>query len=48
MNPSGTASLAYILMFSTSWFLGSALFTFFWKKRFKNGPMELLMRRLAG
>jgi uncharacterized protein len=48
MNPNGTASPAYILMFSAAWFLGATLFSFFWKKRFKNGPMELLMRRLAG
>ena len=48
MNPNGTSSAAYILSFSAAWFLGSTLFSFFWKKRFKNGPMELLMRQLAG
>jgi len=48
MNPNGTASAAYILGFSGAWFLGSTVFSFFWKKRFKNGPMERLMRSLTG
>lgn len=45
MNPNGTASPAMILGFSVAWFLGSMAFSYFWKKRFKNGPMEMLIRR---
>ena len=48
MNPNGTASAGYILGFSAVWFLGATVFSFLWKKRFKNGPMEGLMRRLTG
>jgi len=48
MNPNGTASPAMILAFSAAWFAGSAAFSFLWKKRFKNGPLEMLMRWVTG
>jgi uncharacterized protein len=48
LNPNGVASPGYILTFSFLWFLGSMAFSHFWKKRFKNGPLEMLMRRLTG
>jgi uncharacterized membrane protein YeiB len=49
LNPNGgKATAAYILSFSVAWFLGASVFSFFWKKRFNEGPMELLMRRLSG
>jgi uncharacterized protein len=48
MNPNGTASPTYILMFSAAWFLGSMVFSYLWKKRFEKGPVEMLMRRLTG
>jgi uncharacterized membrane protein YeiB len=44
----GAASPLAVLAFSAAWFAGSVLFSFFWKKRFKNGPLEMLMRWAAG
>jgi len=48
MNPNGTTSPLNILCFSAAWFLGSAAISHFWNKRFKKGPLEMGMRRLAG
>jgi uncharacterized protein len=35
----------FILSFVVFWFALSVVFSHFWKKRFKNGPFETLMRR---
>jgi uncharacterized protein len=37
-----------ILGFSAAWFFCAIIASFLWKKRFKNGPMELLMRKITG
>jgi uncharacterized membrane protein YeiB len=38
----------YILIFAVSFFIASILFSGFWSKRFKNGPLETLMRKISG
>lgn len=37
-----------IFLYALSWFALSVVFSHFWKKRFKNGPFEALMRKVAG
>lgn len=48
LTTEGTTSPLHILAFSASWFLGSAVFSYLWSKKFKNGPMEWAMRRICG
>ena len=38
----------YILMFSLCYFIVSVLFSVLWTKKFKKGPLELLMRKISG
>lgn len=38
----------YILIFAISFFIAIVLFSVFWSKRFKNGPLETLMRKISG
>ncbi len=38
----------YILFFAIAFFIVSILFSILWSKRFKNGPLELLMRKISG
>jgi uncharacterized protein len=41
-------SPTYILTYAISFFLLSVVFSHFWRKRFKNGPLEMLMRKISG
>ena len=36
-----------VLLYSVLYFLGSVLFSELWRRRFRNGPLELLMRKLS-
>lgn len=38
----------FILLFSTVYFVVSVLFSKAWKIKFKHGPLETLMRKIAG
>jgi uncharacterized protein len=38
----------YILVFALAWFVLSLVFSWWWQKRYKNGPFESLMRKIAG
>ena len=38
----------YILAFAISYFLISYIFSIYWKRKFANGPLELLMRKVSG
>lgn len=50
LDESGTGRLGplFILLFSAAYFVLSAYFSKLWNRKFRNGPFELLMRRLAG
>jgi len=41
-------SAAFILGYSLLFYIFSVFFSIFWRKRFENGPLELLMRRISG
>jgi uncharacterized protein len=47
-SETAAASPLSILIFAVSYFVLSCLFSAFWKKRFKNGPFETLMRKISG
>lgn len=38
----------YILLYSILFFIISVLFSLLWSKKFKNGPLETLMRKVSG
>jgi uncharacterized protein len=38
----------FILLYAAAFFAGSMLFSYVWLKKFKKGPLEMLMRKLAG
>jgi uncharacterized membrane protein YeiB len=38
----------YILGYAVLYYLLSILFSIVWSKRFKNGPLETLMRKISG
>jgi uncharacterized protein len=38
----------YIFFYAVLFFIISILFSFFWNCKFKNGPMEMLMRKITG
>jgi uncharacterized protein len=38
----------YLLLYSIAYFTVSVLFSLWWKGKFKNGPFELLMRKISG
>lgn len=51
INPTdlqGNVSPIFILLFSIVYFLASVLWSWLWFKKFKNGPLEMLMRKLSG
>ncbi len=37
----------FILTYSVLFFALSVLFSYLWKKKFKNGPLEMLMRKIS-
>ena len=41
-------SAAYILGYSLLFYIFSVFFSIFWRKKFDNGPLELLMRKISG
>jgi uncharacterized membrane protein YeiB len=43
-----TASPMWVLVFSIVYFSSSVLLSVVWKSRFKNGPFEMLMRKISG
>jgi len=40
-------TLAFSLMFTTLFFVGSILFSVLWSRKFKRGPIEWIMRKIA-
>lgn len=38
----------YILIYSVLFYIFSIFFSIFWSKKFKNGPLETLMRKISG
>ncbi len=40
-------ALGFALLYSTAFYGAGMLFTWFWRKRYKRGPFEALMRRLT-
>lgn len=40
-------TLGFSLIFSNLFFVGSILFSIIWRKKFKRGPIELIMRKLV-
>ncbi|AYQ31950.1 DUF418 domain-containing protein [Runella sp. SP2] len=42
-----TASI-YIFLYSILFYIISIIFSIFWSRKFKNGPLETLMRKIAG
>ena len=38
----------FLLLFSIAWFVLSYQFSKMWAKRYKNGPLEMLMRKISG
>jgi uncharacterized membrane protein YeiB len=38
----------YILLYAISFFVLSIIFSWFWSKKFKNGPLETVMRKISG
>jgi uncharacterized protein len=41
-------SSLFILLYSLAYFLGSVGFSVWWRSKFRNGPFELLMRKISG
>jgi uncharacterized protein len=41
-------SPVYILAYSVIFYIFSVLFSIFWSKKFRNGPLETLMRKVSG
>ena len=41
-------SPAYILTYSVAFYIVSVIFSDLWRSRFKNGPVEALMRKISG
>ncbi len=38
----------YILLYAITFFILSVTFSWFWGKKFKNGPLETIMRKISG
>jgi uncharacterized membrane protein YeiB len=41
-------TLADALIYTVSFFAACAIFSYFWLRKFKRGPMEALMRKWSG
>ena len=39
---------AYILAYACAFYAASVVFSYWWRKRFNNGPLETLMRTISG
>jgi uncharacterized protein len=48
LSEKAAASPLFILLFAVCYFIVSCLFSHFWTKYFKNGPIETLMRKISG
>lgn len=48
LNRLENQSLAFVLLFSSCFFIFSVLFSLLWRKKFSRGPIELVMRRITG
>lgn len=48
VNQQGNVSPIFILLFSIAYFLDSMWWSWLWLKKFKNGPLEMLMRKVSG
>jgi uncharacterized protein len=46
--PGGHGSLAFSVAWATTFGAGAVLFASLWRRRFARGPLEMLMRRVAG
>jgi uncharacterized protein len=38
----------HILLFAIAYFIISCVFSYFWRKKFKAGPLESVMRKISG
>jgi uncharacterized protein len=47
-SATAAANPLMILIFAVFYFIISCIFSAFWKKKFKNGPLETVMRRISG
>jgi uncharacterized protein len=47
LNRVENQTLEFSLIFSSLFFVGSILFSVIWRKKFKRGPIELIMRKLV-
>ncbi len=41
-------TLEFSVLFASIYFIMSVIFSYFWCKKFKRGPLELLMRKISG
>lgn len=48
MNNETPVAPFYVLIFSTIFFVLSVIFSVLWNKKFKNGPLEILLRKFSG
>lgn len=48
LTENAATSPIFILLFAVSYFVLSCLFSKFWTKKYKNGPVETLMRKISG
>ncbi len=48
LSESAATSPLFILLFAVSYFVLSCLFSKSWARKFKNGPIETLMRKISG
>jgi uncharacterized protein len=46
--PGGHGSLTFSIVWATAFGAGAVLFASLWRRRFARGPLEMLMRRVAG
>jgi uncharacterized protein len=48
INGNGSISSVFVLSYATFYYISSVIFSVMWSKRFKNGPLETLMRKFSG
>ncbi|HDR6542356.1 TPA: DUF418 domain-containing protein, partial [Bacillus thuringiensis] len=48
LNRMENQSLLFVLLFATAFFIFSILISVLWRKKFSRGPIEWIMRKLAG
>lgn len=48
ISEEAVVSPLFIFLYSVAFFVVSIIFSFYWNKKFKPGPLEMLMRKLTG